>query len=308
MNPLRESAMNPLRESAIDLLWSLWSELGVPGSGRRHGHLLLDPEPLIVSTPCLAGEDNRLLGLASDWCAARADLISRPRMTALVRAAQPPVREAFLKFAGALVPCGIKWTSITAPEVYSVQRRVIAMPLERPALLGMRMRMLVGVSARAEVLTRLVAARSHPLSIIELTPSGISRRSVERVIAELELGSFLSVKGGQRRRKFALNEGRAFAAMLGIDDFAAAPAFVDWQLLFPAIFGILALSDCGTLPEGLRRVEAARHRGELARFMSALGLREPPQISGRSDAFERMMQWGSGVLAAWAAGKEMAQR
>lgn len=47
------------RETVTDavsgLLWSAWTELGVRGVERRHERVAVDPEPLIVFTPALAG-------------------------------------------------------------------------------------------------------------------------------------------------------------------------------------------------------------------------------------------------------------
>jgi hypothetical protein len=61
---------------AIDLAWSLWRELGVPGPVRRHEGWLVVPEPLIVFTAALGDRDRRLRDNAVAWCAAHRSLVS----------------------------------------------------------------------------------------------------------------------------------------------------------------------------------------------------------------------------------------
>ena len=68
----------------IDLGWSLWTELGVPGVIRRHAHVAIDPEPLIVFSPWLLRHDARLQEEVVRWCVAHADRISASRLHGLL--------------------------------------------------------------------------------------------------------------------------------------------------------------------------------------------------------------------------------
>jgi hypothetical protein len=52
-------ASGVLRDKMIDLAWSLWTGLGVPGQIDNHGDCAVDPEPLILFTAGLRDADPR---------------------------------------------------------------------------------------------------------------------------------------------------------------------------------------------------------------------------------------------------------
>ncbi len=300
--------MNKIQRATNEILWSLWSELGVPGGGRTHSHLMADPEPLIVYSPHLAAADSRLLGLVFDWCVAHANILSKSRIKAIARTSTKEVQHALARFNGALEHHGVRWFPAGEPGPFDMDRQFIALPIERPSLLRLRMRSLVGASARAEVLTELLAARQSTLSANELTVPGISRRSTDRVIAELVQGNFLAVHGKQRGRKFALTNRPAFVALVGHDTVSPLCSPMDWDRLLHATMQINALKSCTELSETLRRVEAVKVRNELAQLMKATHQSEPPIVSGRADAFEQIVTWGTTRIGEWAKGQSLPRK
>jgi hypothetical protein len=150
--------MVELQELIEKLLWSLWSELGVPGGGRAHRHLVQDPEALIAFTPYLAEGETRLIGLALDWCTAHADQISKSRLLGLSKLLPNAAQQSLGRFNRALSSRGIEWHPWAEAWAvdYEPGRRRIALAKERPGLLVFRLRALAGVTTRADVLTRLL--------------------------------------------------------------------------------------------------------------------------------------------------------
>ncbi len=294
--------MNEIRKATNEILWSLWSELGVPGGGRNHSHFLADPEPLIAFTPQLAATDSRLVGLVFDWCVAHANILSKSRIKAIARTSSNEVQTALARFNGALEQHGVRWSPVGEPGSFDTDRKFMALPIERPSLLRLRMRSLVGASARAEVLTELLVAKQRTLSADELTVSGTTRRSTDRVIAELVLGNFLAVHGKQRGRKFALTNRSAFVSLVGHDTVQPPCSPMDWHRLLHAVWHINALQICAGLSKSLRRVEAVKARNELAQLMKAIHQSEPPIVSGREDAFEQTIHWSITRISAWSKG------
>lgn len=61
---------------AVELAWSLWRALGVPGPLERHADCVVIPEPLIAFTGALGDRDRRLRDNAVAWCAAHPPLVS----------------------------------------------------------------------------------------------------------------------------------------------------------------------------------------------------------------------------------------
>jgi hypothetical protein len=297
--------MNEIRKATNEILWSLWSELGVPGGGRNHSHLLADPEPLIAFTPHLASADSRLLGLVFDWCVAHANLLSKSRIKAIARTSSKEAQHALARFNGALLHHGVRWSPVGEPGSFDTDRRVVALPIERPSLLRLRLRSLVGASARAEVLTELLVAGQRTLSADELTAAGTTRRSTDRVIAELVRGNFLAVHGKQRGRKFALSNRRAFISLLGHDTVEPPCSPMDWHRLLHAVWHINTLQRFAGLSESLRRVEAVKVRNALAQYMKALHQGEPPIVGGQEDAFEQTTRWSTTRIGEWARGESL---
>lgn len=294
--------MSEIQETTNEILWSLWSEMGVPGGGRRHSHMLADPEPVIVFTPHLASRDSRLLGLVFDWCVAHADLLSKSRIKSIAHSAPKEVQHTLARFNGALKNHGVRWTPVDEPGSFDTHRHAIPLPLERPSLMRLRMRALVGVSTRAEILTELLAARTPNLSADELTVPGTTRRSTDRVIAELIHGNFLTVFGKQRGRRFTLTNRSDFLSLLGHDTDRPRCSPMDWQRLIQAVWHINMLSSCSSLSTSLRRVEAVRSRNALSQLMKAIHQSEPPIVSGREDAFEQLMYWSTSRIGEWSRG------
>ena len=295
--------MKAIQKATNEILWSLWSELGVPGGGRKHSHVLADPEPLIAFTPHLASADSRLLGLVFDWCVVHANILSKSRIKAIARTASKEVQHALARFNGALLHHGVRWSPVGEPGPFDTNRRFIALPIERPSLLRLRMRSLVGASARAEVLTELLVARQRTLSADELTVAGTTRRSTDRVVAELVQGNLLAVHGKQRGRKFALTNRSAFLSLVGHDTVAPPCSTMDWHRLLHAVWHINALKSCAGLSESLRRVEAVKVLNALAQLMKAIHQGEPPIVSGREDAFEQTIRWSTTRIGDWAKGE-----
>ena len=93
------SAKQQLCERRLDLAWSLWAGLGVPGQIDRHADHAIDPEALIVFTAALGDEDHRLRDEATDWCIRYGSLISGARLKNLVSRESQIVQERYGELA-----------------------------------------------------------------------------------------------------------------------------------------------------------------------------------------------------------------
>src|SRR5947209_20207308 len=93
------SSSASIREHVLDLVWSLWAELGVSSWTRRHQQWAIDPEPLILFTAHISGADRRLRDEALDWCIRYGSYISASRLRNLLKVAPPEQQTAFETFA-----------------------------------------------------------------------------------------------------------------------------------------------------------------------------------------------------------------
>jgi len=285
--------MSKLDEATLDLVWSLWSELGVPGRERRHRTVAIDPEPLIAWTPFLAERDPRLLGLTFDWCVAHSAQIAKARLPGLAAKMPPRAASALAGFNGALARHGVDWRPRAAPAALDRGRTKMTLPMQRPALVRFRLRALCGASGRAEVFAALLGVGQRAAPASELTPSGLTRRSVERLLGGLAEAHLVSVEGGARRRLFRLSERRALKGLVHVADIR----WSDWNRALSLVAQLVELSAHGSQSPGIRRVEAARAWPTLTGLGQSLALAPPTGSPERADSFEALLHWGAGAVA-----------
>ncbi len=155
---------------ALDITWSQWAELGVSGWARRHHDVVSDLEPLIIATSSLGHLDARLLDESLDWCVTNARFVSAVRLRNLLPSFDERTREAFGRFAATvrkLRPAS--WPGEGQPLRFSATGRSSVPDVGvRPALLQLRLRAIFGVSARAEIIKRMVSEPDRPFGIAEL--------------------------------------------------------------------------------------------------------------------------------------------
>ena len=89
----------PIVRATTDLLWSLWTELGVNGVVRKHAQVIIDPEALLLFSPLLVASEPRLLELIYSWCVKHHGLIAPSRLSGLRKTLPPEVTGPFDCFA-----------------------------------------------------------------------------------------------------------------------------------------------------------------------------------------------------------------
>ena len=206
-------------EAALDLVWSLWTELGVPGPRRSHRRAAVDPERLLVATPAIAAADPRLEDLVFSWCAQHAHRLSASRLATLLSAAAPDERVAAEGFLGELAGEGVVLAKVAlVPLARPRARRALVVPVERPALLRLRVRGLVGVGGRADVLFALLSSTEQWQSASQLDDVGIAKRNIARILAELAEAGVVHDRSRGNVREFRLANPQALGEVVARND------------------------------------------------------------------------------------------
>ena len=144
------------------------------------------------------------------------------------------------------------------------------MPAERPALLRLRTRALVGVGGRADLLVTLLSAPEAWASASSLVDEvGMAKRHIARVLAELADGTIAHARQRGNVREFRLANPGALAELVALPEDAAFPRC-------GAVFEWMRLTDeLGALPTdrpATARVEVARRKEALIALAIELGL------------------------------------
>ena len=296
-----------LKTACMDLAWSLWTELGVPGVTRHHRRLVVDPEPLVVWSGQFIAAEPRLRDQVFAWCAGHAARLSASRLRGLIsRATYTDVRGFAGLVAALRAKTSIRWSAPDA-EPWPIVEEVPtpALDLGRASLLSFRLRALVGVGARADTLRRLLEAWPDGVTATIVAESGYSKRNIARILAELtEAGIVGQIRKGNRL-EYWLRRAELLGRLVGAGD----ARHVGWQPLFAVLSALMKLeSDVGRRSTAARRVAAHATREDIASYAEVVGLTSPPPTRGVRSAYDDLMGWAVMQASSLADGRSPALR
>lgn len=276
-----------LRDYALALCWSLWTELGVAGLERRHSGLGIDLEPLIFFTADLADADPRLRDESLDWCVRFGHLVSVVRLRNLIGTglADPA---AFGPYAATVnAHARRRWPGATEAWPYRPSGKSRLSDLRRPALIQLRLRALLGQSARAEVLRLLLAAHPAAQSAADLAPeAGYVKRAVAEALESLCLAGVLEALRVRNQIRYRIVHMAAVLALLG----EMPTVSPNWRAVFHlfrelrqyaiATEGLAPLVAAPEVPAALRRIKADLQALRVVGPREAFGADLPPSFEG----------------------------
>lgn len=204
-----------LHAALRDFLWEQWVALGLAGHANGPpAPFVIDPEALLLATLRFSMDEARFRGEVLDWLTRNGAFLSVQRMKNLdlsMRAAPP---ESVRALAAFMEKAGYRnWKTLEArvPSVAksefpeSTGRGMSRTPdPSRPEAFLLRMRMLFGVNARAEVITWLLTHDDgHAARIARET--GWFSKSVQAILNGLEQAGMLIARTDGKRKEVALH-------------------------------------------------------------------------------------------------------
>lgn len=182
--------------SCIDLAWSLWRELGVPGVVRRHSDVVVVPEPLILFTGALGSRDPRLRDEAIAWCIDHVDLLSANQLNHVFSSGRWGVATIADVAATLGEHTRVRWPGATIGRPFAVPRRRgrSGGRFSSPSQLALRLRALFGVGARPEILRVLLSDLGRDFTIADLGAlANMTKRNASDAVTSLEAAGVLAV-------------------------------------------------------------------------------------------------------------------
>lgn len=262
-------------EELAALAWSLWAEMGVSGWERHHREWFVDPEALVVFTAWLGDTDARLRDEATDWCVRYGTWLSATRLANAITGASPETVERFGEFAATVCEhSSLRWRGATKPRKYKPTGRSRLDSFAAPALTSLRLRGIVGVGARAEVLRMLLATPSASMSASDLAEdAGFKKRNVADALESLRWGGVLAVERNRNQLLYRLADARAWSSLLG----EVPRVWPRWTILLPTIAVLADGEEKATaLPARVRNVELGKLVRNHTRSIVAARLPAPP--------------------------------
>lgn len=313
------------RDRVLDLLWQQWTTLGVSGQGRPWDGALIDPEALLLFSCTMARHDARLFDAILDWLRINGRLINVQRTKRMFDQEGFSGRSVFQAIATVTKTpeLEMKWGRSAMPppappspaeplffmkdgkplpvireydprfEAFGLLRdpyepRGVAQPFkpEIPQNLILRLRALMGVNARCELLAFMVLNdKGSPRSVAK--DCYYFPATVAKALAEMSGSGTIHSRVQGRHRYYQLTPDTGWRQLLLGE---ARPSWIIWGRLFSALEQIwlyLEQKDRGdnsTLAQasGLRRILAGTVAEKLDRCGSSFSLGNMATYPGES--------------------------
>ncbi len=263
-----------------DLLHSLWAELGLEGAPRRHDWQAIDLEPLIVFTAMVA--DTALRDRTLSWCTVNSRHLSAARLERFAGELGQTAGQSLKRYMDALRRRSRRTGVRVSPD------------LRRPSLIQLRLRALVGVTARAEVLRLLLAEPHEGKSAAALAAAaGYGKARLAQALDMLTVAGVATAHPQGDDVVYRLSRPSELAQAV-----SGLPArFPDWSATFRVLGTILDYAK-ETAGRAASRAAAAAEAVEQIRVELAAipGVSRPPRVTdeGSIVAFER---WARSFVA-----------
>lgn len=293
-----DAACAQFSERLLELLWSLWAELGVSGWSRRHQEWAIDPEPLILVTAEVGHQDPRLRDESIQWCVRNSRYIANSRLRNLLRASPYVSRERWGTYAATVNKLGgATWPGATDPLILTAPGKTPQEDFKRPALVSLRLRTTLGVSARSEILLYFVGHPRARATAGELSDVvRYSKRNVEKELEALRKAGMLDVERRRNSLEHFVTQPESLLLFAG----PLPKYFPRWDAIFQVLTGLQDFAErTATATATLRAIEGRR----LLRLVGAAArdakLPSPPEPA-RDRGAANLRQWGSILVEALA--------
>jgi hypothetical protein len=213
-----KTIIQQLNDGLAEMAWSLWTELGVAGTFRRHKHCLVPLEELIILTAIIGDYDPRLREEALDWCSRYHHFVSVSRLKTLVKKIGTPIFEPFSMFASTLnTTTQSNWPifSEVVPLKFLPSKKSVLPSLNTPALLKLRLRSFFGVGARADLFTYFLTEIKGDFTASDAVDIGYGKRSLAEILDSLALSGFLASTMIRNQRKYELAKTEQLKRLIG---------------------------------------------------------------------------------------------
>jgi hypothetical protein len=298
MDPL---ALRQLRPRLVAFAWSEWAQMGVLAEPSRVSPWAQDPEALIVFTLEVARDEPRLFDELLDWMLVNETLLSvrrlramcideadhalvaatiawlarqRPRARLRVAAANaaPEVLEPLFRDGGPIGEADPDFAAagLLRPPL-TPSGKSLTPNLDTPINLGFRLRAILGVGIRAEVVRIMLTAGVPWMTAQALArASTYAKRNVHDALTGLSAANVVTAftVGGEQR--YTIDK-PAWAGLLGRDP-TALPSHRDWPQLLGALRTILRWSELQAPTEDSDYLRASSARQLLDRIRPELAI------------------------------------
>jgi len=198
--------------------WRLWNTLGVAGAGSQSQDCFIDLEALILLTSVLGKSDPRLLAEALDWCSKYHGFVSISRLKTLIEELGPQIHVPVSLFAETLNSIAqSKWPVFAKTSSLRIALSKKSRPpnCKQPALLSLRLRVLFGVGARADLITFFITQQPTFFSAADTVEIGYSKRTLADVLDDFVEAGVLTSSMVRNQKQYQISSKEHFLSLAG---------------------------------------------------------------------------------------------
>ena len=294
----KQNSEDEILGHSLDLAWNLWSELGVSGWARRHQGRAIDLEPLILHTSWLGKYDRRLWGEAVDWCITNSALVSSVRLRKFLSRSSQRVHESFGEFSATVKKhVHVQWPGDGEASPLRPSRKSSHVALERSGVIQLRLRAIVGVSARAEILHWMLSEPARQWSIGELVDrSGYGKANVTDTMDLTRRAGLVSHEKRGNTGLFRLAAAPQLAALVG----ELPTTYPRWPAVFAIVESLVAYRMGARSSAGSALSDVAAAIGEIKDLIDAASLVRKLPVESTADLAPRFDRWAVETVESWA--------
>jgi DNA-binding MarR family transcriptional regulator len=248
----------------LEVQWKHWSALGVASHVEPEERWLIDIEALTLSTLVAGFQDTRLLNASIEWLVKNSDWLNLQRLKRIAKTFTAPLPklspridslldpQVFILLGNTFKRFGQKaWTekgpgtwefgktSATRYEdflsTFQMRNIVTDVMPQRPSLLQLRLRGILGIDARVEVLIYLLSNESGNSNAIA-KEIFYDQKSVYRILEKWHKVGFLAKDKGPKIVTFTLEKRAEWLDLLSLREM---PTYLNWVQVFRFLGQIL---------------------------------------------------------------------
>jgi hypothetical protein len=259
------------QDQIVDFLWHQWSTLGVAGLGKPKDDRIIDPEALLLFSLSLCRYEPRLFDEMIDWLFHNGQFINVQRLSQIQKKYDfncGPQLSAIAELLAQKSSYRLKWSGL-AKKYYQEQKEPLffdkegnalpcptddkanpeflshglrrgqinlrgysqAFDVQKPACLLIRLRALLGINARAEILCLLASVQEmHPSEAARMT--GYYQKTIQTTLVEMAQSGVILTRTSKKEKFYRLKPG-ILDALLKTD--GKSPRWLNWPALLKAV-------------------------------------------------------------------------
>ncbi|MHC4757586.1 MAG: winged helix-turn-helix domain-containing protein [Planctomycetota bacterium] len=259
------------QEQIFDFLWHQWSILGVAGTAKAKDNRIIDPETLLLFSLSICRHEPRLFDEIIDWLFQNGHFINVQRLSQIQKKYDfkcGPQLSSVAELLAKKSSYRLKWSGLakkyyqknTEPLFFEREGNALPCPTDKdanpeflrhglrrgkinlrgysqafdmqsPACLLIRLRALLGINARAEILCLLASVKEiHPSEAARIT--GYYQKTIQTTLVEMSQSGVILTRTSKKEKFYSLKPG-VLDSLLKSQ--GKSPRWINWPPLLRAV-------------------------------------------------------------------------